>query len=274
MQDCNKPIRIYIKLNKPPNPQSLQFDKKTDSGNIIKSDNKTNIHYNIEYSPCEYNINDDLFVSVVGFEGKSTFSIKVYFVYSNKISIKCNNNENELFNDKDMIDKFQYCKRTNKNITELPKFPEINMDLEGFKKFFRGVLEGVSSVPFEKNICYTSIVDIKIEDVKALFDKLSKSIQDRSARDFYTSILEVLKLLNKLNDANKNCNISALIKSIGVYATPYAGVAKLIYNIASNYSVYYDDITAAYTDLTNMDWQKSGADTGRILSTLLGWKTS
>jgi hypothetical protein len=159
-------------------------------------------------------------------------------------------------------------------LPELPKFPEINMDLEGFKKFFKGVLEGVSSVPFEKNICYTSTVDIKIEDVKALFDKLSKSIQDRSAGDFYTSILEVLKLLNKLNDANKNCNISALIKSIGVYATPYAGVAKLIYNIASNYSVYYDDITAAYTDLTNMDWQKSGADTGRILSTLLGWKTS
>lgn len=161
------------------------------------------------------------------------------------------------------------------NTTEiLPKLPDIKMDLEGFKKFAKGFLEGVSSVPFDQNICYTSTLDIKIEEIYAMYQRLYAAIKERSASEFYNSVLEIIKLLKTLSNAKANCKIGDLIKSIGVYATPYAGIAKLIYNLATNYSVYYDDFKAVYADLIAMDWQKSGADVGRIASTLLGWKTS
>ena len=86
--------------------------------------------------------------------------------------------------------------------------------------------------------------------------------------------IKILKILEKLQNTNEHCNISGLIKSIGVYATPYAGVAKLIYNIATNYDVYYDDIKAIYSTLSNKEWENAGNALGRIASTLLGWKTS
>lgn len=163
--------------------------------------------------------------------------------------------------------------------TEMPKFDfdfdfDFDMDLEGFKQYFKGVLTGVSSVSFDKNVCYTSTVDIKIEEVKAIFELLYKSIKERSASEFYDAVMQILEILGKLKDANEHCNISGLIKSIGVYATPYAGIAKLIYNIASHYSTYYEDIKATYHAFANKEWENAGVHTGSIVSTLLGWHTS
>lgn len=93
----------------------MEFDKKIDSGRIVKNGNKTHIHYNIEYSPCEYNINDILFTTIVGSEGKSNFAIKIYFVHSDKISIKCNKNEEEFYKENDP--KTNITIKNNKNIT-------------------------------------------------------------------------------------------------------------------------------------------------------------
>lgn len=70
-------------------------------GKTEKDGNKTLIHYNLEYSPCEYNLNDQIFVTIVGFEGISHFKIKIFFVHSDKISIKCNKNEEEFYKEND-----------------------------------------------------------------------------------------------------------------------------------------------------------------------------
>lgn len=156
---------------------------------------------------------------------------------------------------------------------EIPSF-DIDMDLDGFKQYFKGVLAGVSSVPFDSNVCYTSTIDIDIAEVKAIFEKLYKSIKERSASEFYEAVMQVLEILGKLKDANEHCNISGLVKAIGVYATPYAGIAKLIYNIATHYDTYYEDIKGAYHAFADKQWENAGQHTGNIIATLLNWHTS
>jgi len=164
------------------------------------------------------------------------------------------------------------------NFLAMPEIPSIdidfNMDLEGFKQYFKGVLTGVSSVPFDKNVCYTSTVDIDIAEVKAVFEKLYKAIKERSASEFYEAVMQVLEILGKLKSANEHCNISGLVKAIGVYATPYAGIAKLIYNIATHYGTYYEDIKGAYHAFADKQWENAGQHTGHIVATLLNWHTS
>ena len=177
------------------------------------------------------------------------------------------------------IEKMTIFRQQNRHLAFLaleqtPEFIDFDMDLEGFKEFFKGVLEGVSSVPFEENVCYTSTIDIKIEEIKIIAEKLYNSIKNRDGSEFYNAILEVLKVLEKLQDANAHCNISGLIKSIGVYATPYVGIAKLLYNIASHYDLYWTDIKAAYNAFGNKEWQNAGSSIGKFASTLLGWETS
>jgi hypothetical protein len=156
----------------------------------------------------------------------------------------------------------------------LPNLPDFNIDLEGFKKFFYGVLKGVSSVPFDKNICYKSALDLQIDDIFPVFRKLVKSIKKRSIKEFFNFLRQVFNILKTLYNANTNCNIKRLIKKVKVYANPIVGFTKLIWNITKNYSVYYDDIKCAYKDLKNKDWRRSGYDIGRITSNLLKWKTS
>jgi len=152
--------------------------------------------------------------------------------------------------------------------------PDFNIDLEGFKKFFKGVLEGVSKVPFGENICYTSAIDIKIEEVKLIAEHLYAAIKERDGKKFYEAVKEVLAVLEKLENANEHCDISGLIKSIGVYATPYVGIGKLLYNIASHYSLYWGDIKEGYSAFGNKEWEKAGHAIGHFASTLLSWTTS
>ena len=157
---------------------------------------------------------------------------------------------------------------------KFPDLPDIDIEIEGFKKFLKGLLEGVSSVPFDKNVCYTFPIDIKIEEIKDIFERLYKSIKERNGDDFYKVIQDILQILGKLENANEHCDIKGLIESIGVYSTPYAGIAKLIYNIVSNHSAYYDNIKDAYHRFANKDWENAGNDTGKIISTLLSCYTS
>lgn len=152
--------------------------------------------------------------------------------------------------------------------------PDLKIDLDGFKKFFKGLLEGVSSVPFDKNVCYTSTVNIKIEEIKVLAEKLYKAIKDRSGEEFYNVVMEILAILEKLQDLNNHCNIKGLIKSIGVYATPYVGIAKLIYNIARHYDDYYQNIMDGYHSFANQEWENAGQSIGKFVSTFLNWSTS
>lgn len=160
------------------------------------------------------------------------------------------------------------------SLGESPDFIDVDMDMESFKKYLKGFFTGVSSVPFEDNVCYTSTINIDIDEVKALAERVYKSIKNHSPSEFYNSVVEVIALLKRLKDAKKNCNISGLVKSLGVYAVPYVGIGKLIYNVVYNYSTYYGDIMDVYHGFSNGDWEDAGLATGKIASTLLSWKTS
>ena len=101
-----------------------------------------------------------------------------------------------------------------------------------------------------------------------------KAIVDRNGSEFYDVVMEILKILEKLQDLNTHCDIKGLIKSIGVYATPYVGIAKLLYNIAQHYDDYYVNIKDGYHAFANKEWENAGQSIGKFASTLLGWKTS
>jgi hypothetical protein len=61
------------------------FDKKDDVGKV--EDNS--VLYGFEYSPCQLNRNDTLFVKVVGIEGKSNFTLTINYNFMNKYKILC-----------------------------------------------------------------------------------------------------------------------------------------------------------------------------------------
>merc|ERR1711957_618256 len=147
---------------------------------------------------------------------------------------------------------------------ETPKFVKFDMDLDSFKKFFKGILEGFSSVPFDSNI----------EEVKIISEHLYAAIKERDGKKFYAAIMEVLHVLMKLENTNEHCGVTALIKAIGVYATPYVGIAKLLLNLAENYKLYMADVKAGYHAFANKEWEKAGSSMGQFASTLLGWSTS
>merc|ERR1712151_1060591 len=81
------------------------------------------------------------------------------------------------------------------SLGETPDFIDVDIDLEGFKKFLKGLFTGVSAVPFEDNVCYTSTINIDINEVKALFERLYKSIKEHSPSNFYHAVVEIIALL-------------------------------------------------------------------------------
>jgi len=83
-------LRIYSKLNTKPNPQTLDFEKKDDTGIIYQNGTIKNIMYEIEYSPCEFYEDDILYIKLLGFEKKSNFDIKISLIHDKLIRVLCN----------------------------------------------------------------------------------------------------------------------------------------------------------------------------------------
>jgi len=61
------------------------FDKKDDLGKIS---GKYKV-YGFEYSPCNFNIKDTLYIKVVGVEGRSNFTLKTNINYIPEYKILC-----------------------------------------------------------------------------------------------------------------------------------------------------------------------------------------
>lgn len=82
-------MRFYSKLNKKPNPEKLEFQKKDDIGKILDTSSGKIITYRIDYTPCEFNEYDILYLTVVGFEGKSNYTLTVSLIYNQFINVLC-----------------------------------------------------------------------------------------------------------------------------------------------------------------------------------------
>jgi hypothetical protein len=83
--NCGQPLRIYGKLNDPPRPEDLYFDKKDDLGTFSAE----SIIYGFEYSPCKLKVNDTLYLKLSGVEGKANFTLSVNFNYLKNYKVLC-----------------------------------------------------------------------------------------------------------------------------------------------------------------------------------------
>jgi hypothetical protein len=163
---------------------------------------------------------------------------------------------------------------TQLNFLAMPKFVDFNMDLDSFKLFFKGIQEGVSSVPFEQNVCYTSPPVISIEEVHAIFEKLWKSIKERNGEEFHDAIVLLQGIFGKLKNSDESCHIVRLLASLSLYAVPLVGRIELVINVARNWRAYSKNIKDAKKAIENKEYQNAGKSTGQFLSTLLMWSTS
>lgn len=81
---------IYGRLNNIPEPDNMIFDTKDDVG----QEENGKIIFALDFTPCEYQQNDILYLKIVGVEGKSNFSLVAkyhllenYKVYCSKTGI-------------------------------------------------------------------------------------------------------------------------------------------------------------------------------------------
>lgn len=146
------------------------------------------------------------------------------------------------------------------------------MNTEQFQIFFHGILTGVSTVPYADNKCYKE-TDVFLIDIEAASRKVYEAIINKSPSDFYNAAKGLLAALKKIAQYDENCKASDLIKSIGVYALPYIGLGKLIYNVTVNGSTYFGLTKEMYSAISDKSYEKAGITTGKILKTLLSWET-
>lgn len=151
------------------------------------------------------------------------------------------------------------------------KNPKMNLD--DFEIFYKGILTGVSKVPYEENKCYKEI-PLELDQLLNQARKIYDSIREKSPSEFTTAIAELLVSLSKLKSYDENCKVNQLIKSLTTYSASYIGLAKLIYNIASNGKTYFNLTKDMYQAIKDKSYEKAGITTGKIMKTLLSWETN
>ena len=65
--------------------ENLSFDKKDDQGNYSEKE----MVDGFDYSPCQYKLDDTIFVNLVGIEGKFNFTLSLYYDYQDTYKIVC-----------------------------------------------------------------------------------------------------------------------------------------------------------------------------------------
>jgi hypothetical protein len=74
-------------MNSEPVIENLAFDKRDDTGN----DMGDKIVYGFDYSPCQFNLNNTLYIKIAGVEGKANFSLSIHFDYLDNYKVVCAN---------------------------------------------------------------------------------------------------------------------------------------------------------------------------------------
>jgi hypothetical protein len=82
---CSQPIRVYGRLNEAPKPEDKLFDKKDINGRFENGIFK----YGFEYSPCQLNKDDVVYIQLVGIEGKAQFKLNVNYNFMKNYRVVC-----------------------------------------------------------------------------------------------------------------------------------------------------------------------------------------
>ena len=72
-------------MNGEPVIENFSYDKKDDQGNYIDKE----MVYGFDYSPCQFKLNDTIFVNLVGIEGKFNFTLSLYYDLQDNYRIQC-----------------------------------------------------------------------------------------------------------------------------------------------------------------------------------------
>lgn len=152
-------------------------------------------------------------------------------------------------------------------------FDELKLSKDDFDKFFRGFLTGVSAVPYEQNKCYQEVAG-SLDEIEADAKKLYDAIVNRSTAEFAAALAQLTASLLKIKAYDQNCKVVQLVKSLSVYSASYAGLAKLIYNIATNGGKYFELSKEMVQAVKEKNFEKGGVTSGKIVKILLSWETS
>lgn len=65
--------------------ENLSFDKKDDQGKYSEKE----MNYGFDYSPCQYKLDDTIFIKLVGIEGKFNFTLSIFYDHQDVYKIVC-----------------------------------------------------------------------------------------------------------------------------------------------------------------------------------------
>jgi len=148
----------------------------------------------------------------------------------------------------------------------------LDVDVKLKSGFFKGLLTGVSAVPYEQNKCYQEI-DGSLDEIEAAVMKIYNAVVSRDSSNFTAALAQLTVSLLKIKAYDEDCRVTQLIKSLSVYSAGYAGLAKLIYNITTNRTHYYDLSQEMIQAIREMNLEKGGVTCGKIVKILLSWET-
>ena len=141
---------------------------------------------------------------------------------------------------------------------------------EDFELFFRGLLEGVSKVPFEENKCYNTL-DSVLVTLKGAVQKLYEAIKTRS--NFTEAVKTLIEVVNSLKDYSGNCHFTELAKTLAGYSNPFTGIYTLLYNISTHGSEMTQLVKDLYNSVRGKNFNQAGVVSGKITKILLAWET-
>jgi len=164
------------------------------------------------------------------------------------------------FLDTDDLNKSDSEKLANSNKTFYTKPMELFVD---------GFFEGVSSVPFEDNHCYTDISLVKSQIVETFQDVIN-AIKNQTG--VIEAFQKIYALITKLKDLDGDCRFEALSLDILALRTK-VGLGKLIYRLSTHLVPVMADLHNLYADYKIKEFRGCGEAFGLFIKTALNYST-
>ena len=133
----------------------------------------------------------------------------------------------------------------------------------------KGVFEGVSSVPFEKNQCNKDSEQFKPAIIDA-FTGLYNAFKTRT--NIVEALMKFYALFQEIQSLEANCHYKTLATELATVATKI-GLAKVVYRIVTHPTTILQLITETVQAIKNGDSHIAGIAFGQLVKVSLNYST-
>lgn len=179
------------------------------------------------------------------------------------------------------------------NMNNTFSFPyDFNFNSEFFENldngqfFVEGLIEGISEVPLDQNLCYSESKKVYGQINKVLVDlfNFEEIINFFSLKEdnLFTGLIEMERIYKKLNDMwnlkntlSKNCHLDyLLIQTVSFESYSSIWAAKTAYNLFLKREVVYHNMVELYKNIhDDRDSRKAGEQLGKTLKIIFDSST-